>query len=62
MEKKKSRRYTARSITDVDNADDIALLANTLAQTESLLHNLERAAGCIGPRVNVDKTEYMYFN
>ena len=28
LEKAKSRRYPARTITDVDNADDIALLGN----------------------------------
>ena len=39
-----------------------ALLANTPAQTESLLHSLERAAGGIGFYINVDKTEYMCFN
>ena len=58
----RSRRYPVRTITDVDYADDIALLANTPAGTESLLHNLERAAGGIGLHVNADKTEYMSFN
>ena len=43
-------------------ADDIALLANTPAQAEFLLHSLERAAGGIGPHVNADKTKYMCFN
>ena len=37
-------------------------LANTLTQAESLLHNLERAAGNIGLHVIADKTEYMCFN
>ena len=60
--KERSRRYSAQTITDVDCSYDIALLANTLAQAESLLHSLERAAGGIGLLVNVDKTEYMRFN
>ena len=30
----KSERYLAQTITDADNADDIALLANTPAQAE----------------------------
>ena len=42
--------------------NDIALQANTLAQAESLLHSLERAAGGIGLHVNADKTEYMCFS
>ena len=29
LTKKRSRRYPAKTITDVDNADDIAILANT---------------------------------
>ena len=45
-----------------DYADDIALPANTPAQSESLLHSLERAAGGIGLHVNADKMEYMRFN
>ena len=36
--KERSRRYPAQTITDADNADNIALLGNTPAQTESLLH------------------------
>ena len=43
-------------------ADDIAILANTPNQTETLLDNLERAAAGIGLHVNAHKTEYMCFN
>ena len=39
-----------------------ALLANTPTQTETLQHNLERAAAGIGLHVNADKTEFMCFN
>ena len=41
---------------DADYADDIALIANTPAQAESLLHSLDRAAGGISLHVNADKT------
>ena len=47
---------------DADYADDIALLVNTSAQAESLMHSLEKAAGGIGLHVNADKTEFMCFN
>ena len=47
---------------NVDYADDIALLANIPARTESLLHSLERAAGGIGLHFNAYKTEFMCFN
>ena len=62
LTKKRSRRYTAKTITDADYADDITILANTLNQAETLLHNLERAATGIGLYVNAHKTEYMCYN
>ena len=36
LTKERSRRYPTQTITDVDYADDITLLANTPAQTETL--------------------------
>ena len=62
LEKSRSRRYLAQTVTDVDYANDIALLAKTPAQFEYLLYSLEKAAGGIGLHVNADKTEYMCFN
>ena len=62
LTKKRSRRYPAKTITDADYADDIAILANTPNQAETLLHSLEPAAACIGLHVNAHKTEYMCFN
>ena len=62
LKKKSSRRYPAKTITDADDADDIALLANTPNQPETLLHSLERAAAGIGLHVNAHKTEYMCYN
>ena len=62
LAKKRSRRYLAQTITDVDYTDDIAILANTPTQAETQLHSLERAADGIGLHVSADKTEYMCFN
>ena len=56
--KKRSRRYPAKTITDSDYADDIAILANTPNQAETLLHSLERDAAGIGLHINAHKTEY----
>ena len=39
--KAKSRRYSVQTITEEDYADDIALLANTPTETESLRDHLE---------------------
>ena len=62
LEKAKSKRYPARSITGADYADDKALLANKPTQAESLVHRVERAAAGRGLHVNTDKTEYICFN
>ena len=62
LTKKRSRMYPVKTITDADFPDDVAILANTPDQAETLLHSLERAAASIGPYVNAHKTEYMCYN
>ena len=62
LTKKRSRRYPVKAITDADYTDDIAILANTPNQAETLLQSLEQAAAGIGLHVNTHKTEYMCFN
>ena len=62
LKKKRSRRYPAKTITDADYANDIALLANTPNQAKTLLYSSERAAAGIGLHLNAHKTEYMYYN
>ena len=62
LKKKRSRRYPAKTITDADYADDIAIQANTPNQAKTLLHSLERAAASIGLHLNAHKTEYMCYN
>ena len=62
LTKERSKRYHAKTITDADYGDDIALLANAPAQAETLLHSMERTAAGIGLHVDAHKTEYMCFN
>ena len=62
LAKARNRRYSPRTITDADYADDRKVLANTPTQAESLMHSLERTAGGIGLYVNADKTKFMRFN
>ena len=62
LKKVRGRRYLAQTITDANYADDITHLEITPAQSESLLHSLEQAAGSIGLHVNADKTECICFN
>ena len=59
LKKTRSGRYMVDTKIDADNADSLALLANTLAQVNSLLHNLEEPAGSISLRPNVNKTEFL---
>ena len=62
LTKKRSRKYPAKIITDADYVDDIALLANTPNQADTLLHSLKRAAAGIVLHINAHKTEYMRYN
>ena len=62
LSKKRSRRYPAKTYTDADHSDDIAILENTPNQAETLLHSLEQATAGIDLHVNAHKTEYMCFN
>ena len=59
LKKARSRQSLAENIMDTDNADDIALFANTPTQSKCLPHSLEVAAGCFGLHLNADKTEYI---
>ena len=62
LTKTRSRRYPAKTITDADYVDDIAIVANTPNQAETLLHSMEQVAASIGLHVNAHKTEYTCFN
>ena len=48
-------------MTDAGYADSLDLCANTPAQAESLLNNLEQAPRGIGLYLNANKTEFMSF-
>ena len=61
--KSKNRRYPRETKTiDIDNTEGLAFLANTPAQVESLLYNLEQTARDIGLHVNLNKTDFICFN
>ena len=44
-------------ITDIDYADDIAVITNYLVDYNILLHNIEDTAKDIGLHINSDNTE-----
>ena len=56
---RKSTRHPALHVTDADFADDIALLAGSLANAQELLSSLESASNCVGLYLNEKKTEYI---
>ena len=55
LEQRQSRRYSARTLTDTGFADDIALLSDSIADTEVLLHKVESDAKEIGLTINSKK-------
>ena len=65
LTKERSWKYPTKTLTDVDYANDIPLLANAPAHAETVLHNvcidMEAAAG-IGFHVNAHKKKFMCFN
>ena len=62
LTKQKSRRYPGKKITEADYADDLAVLADTLKDATTLLHNIEKVAKQIRLYLNADKTEFICEN
>lgn len=62
LERRKSRRVGPKNITDVDFADDIALLSESIMSATELLHRVELAAANIGLFINAGKTKVMTLN
>ena len=60
--KRKSNRYPDVHITDIDYADDIAVIINSLIDANKLLNKCEDTAKDIGLHIQSDKTEYMCLN
>ena len=59
---RRSRRVSPLNITDLDYADDIALMSDTAAQAHELLRNVENAALRVGLHINAKKTQFMVYN
>ena len=53
---------TLSMLTLFKTIDDLALLSDTIAKAQALLHDLEAAASTVGLHVNVSKTEFMLVN
>ena len=62
LRKRRSRRVPAVAITDLDFADDIALLSYSIDEAKKLLRNVEIECGKVGLSLNAKKTKAMFFN
>ena len=62
IKERQSRRIPPISLTDLDFADDIALLSNNIEQARQLLRNVEVECGKIGLGLNTKKTKSMFYN
>ena len=55
-------RHQQKRINDLDFADDIAMLENSIQLANAQLEKLAEEASKVGFEINVEKTEYMAFN
>ena len=60
--RRQSRRIGPVVLTDLDFADDIALLSEEIHQAQELLHQVETAVAKVGLKMNANKTKFMAFN
>lgn len=59
---RKSRHIPAVTVTDLDFADNIALVSNSVEQASSLLRHVERECKKVGLHLNAKKTQIMAEN
>ena len=59
---RRSRRYPAKVLNDLDFADDITLLESFISRAQAQLTSTAAAAKDLGLIINVPKTEYMTAN
>ena len=62
LDKRRSRRQQPIAITDLNFADDIALLSEEIQKAQELLTHVENEAAKIGLCLNNEKTEVMVYN
>ena len=62
LQRQRSRRVPAVIVTDLDFADDLALLTEEIEQAQEVLYRLEKEAEKVGLYCNAKKTEVQAFN
>ena len=59
---RRSRRHPAKTIIDLDYADDLATLCDTIQDAQKSMYQLETVAAEVGLHINAKKTQCMNFN
>ncbi len=59
---RRTARVPGLTVTELDFADDISLLSDSIRKAKSLLNELETAAAAVGLNINASKREYMLVN
>ena len=62
LRKRKSRRVPPITITDMDFADDIALVSEGIKEAQEMLTRVEKSAKRVGLSMNTGKTKYISYN
>ena len=62
LQKRQSQRVPPTIVTDLDFADDRALITQETEQAQEVLTRLEQEAGKVGLHCNAKKTEIQAFN
>ena len=58
--KRKSRRVPPITVTDMDLADDIALVSEGIKEAQEMLNRVEKSAKQVGININTGKMKYNY--
>ena len=62
LQKRQNQCVPPTTVTDLDFADDLALITEETEQAQEVLTRLEQEAGKVGPHCNAKKTEIQAFN
>ena len=62
LKRRRSRRYSPERLSDLDYADDIALLEDQINSAQELLTAVEKACQEVGLFLNAPKTKYIHLN
>ena len=59
---RRSQSQSGVTLTDLDFADDIALLSDKIEQAQSILSRVQRECQKVGLALNAKKTKYITYN